>query len=143
MTPFSLILNLFDCSFSQILKSDWVLFFSHAEPGYRKFDEVHPPRGYVSVGAGTHILEHGGDFHSINVRFFYIFRPLWVPFYAQLDLIDPSFCRKNQFVSHLVPEIIWAKIGLIFNKHLLFDHFETFCTNFPWFSILLTSFYSF
>ncbi len=43
--PFSLILDLFDPSFSQNLISDSVQFCSHAEPTYRKFSEVppHPP----------------------------------------------------------------------------------------------------
>ncbi len=42
----------------------------------------------------------------------------------------PLSAEKNSLsLSHLIPEIIWAKIGLIFHKNLSFDHFETFCTN--------------
>ncbi len=42
--PFSLILDLFDPSFLQNLRFDWVQFFlSRAEPDYQKFGEVPPP----------------------------------------------------------------------------------------------------
>ncbi len=38
--PFSLILNLLDPSFSQNLRSGWILFFGRAELRYWKFDDV-------------------------------------------------------------------------------------------------------
>ncbi len=47
--PFSLILDVFDPSFSQNLRSDWVQhFFSYAEPGYQTFGEV-PPWAIVAL----------------------------------------------------------------------------------------------
>ncbi len=44
-----MILDLFDPSFSQNLRSDWVHFFLCAEPGYRKVGEVSPPPGGMGV----------------------------------------------------------------------------------------------
>ncbi len=45
-------------------------------------------------------------------------------------------------LSHLVPEIIWPKVGQICQQNLSFDRFQAFCTNlFPWFLILLTPFF--
>ncbi len=38
-----MILNPFETLFSQNLRSNWVHFFSHAEPGYRKYDELTTP----------------------------------------------------------------------------------------------------
>ncbi len=44
-TPFSLILDHFDPSFLQNVRSDWVQFLWNAEPSYQKYGEVPPPRG--------------------------------------------------------------------------------------------------
>ncbi len=51
-------------------------------------------------------------------------------------------------LSHLIPEIIWPKVGLFFHKSLSFDTFEAICTTFlldfrscwPLFSLLLDIF---
>ncbi len=43
--PFFIDLRSFDPSFLQNLTSDWIPFFSHAEPGYQIFGEVPPPHG--------------------------------------------------------------------------------------------------
>ncbi len=71
-----------------------------------------------------------GNFCSIDPRFWHFPIPLglflcptrsyWLPLSAE---------KISLSLSHLFPEIIWAKIGLIFHKNLSFDHFETFCTN--------------
>ncbi len=46
-------------------------------------------------------------------------------------LLTPAFCRKNLFVSITFNfRDNSPKVGLIFHKHLSFDHFEAFCTNF-------------
>ncbi len=58
-----------------------------------------------------------------------IFLSHWVPFYVQLDLIDPLFLLCLS-LSHLFPEIIWPKVGIFFHKYLSFDTFEAICTNF-------------
>ncbi len=42
-----------------------------------------------------------------------------------------KFCRKNNLsLSHLIPDIIWPKVGLILCENLSFDHFKAFCINF-------------
>ncbi len=38
--------------------------------------------------------------------------------------------RISLSLSHLVPEIIWHKVGLFFHKNLSFDTFDGICTNF-------------
>ncbi len=63
---------------------------------------------------------------------FYIFPSLWVPFLSPTRSYWPPLSAEKISLSlaHLVPEIIWHKVGLIFHKILSFDHFEAFCTNF-------------
>ncbi len=77
---------------------------------------------------------------------FDIFWSYWVPFLCQSrSYWPPLSAEKTLSLSHLVPEIIWAKIGPIFHKNLSFDHFETFSILYqfsPWFSILLTPFFT-
>ncbi len=54
--------------------------------------------------------------------------------------LSPSFCRKISWsLSYLVPEILGPKLGLIFKKNVLFNHFLSILYQFsPWFSIQLT-----
>ncbi len=51
--------------------------------------------------------------------------------YAQLHIIDLLFLQKKIILSlsHLVPEIIWPKVGL-FSKNLSFNTFGAICNNF-------------
>ncbi len=62
-------------------------------------------------------------------------------------LIPPV--KDHLFLSHLVPEILGNKVGLIFHQNILFNRFKAFCINFPltfdpidaifhWFYIFLT-----
>ncbi len=82
-------------------------------------------------GGALPYLNMVGNFCSIDPRFLHFLIPLCPFFMSNLILLIPSFCRKISLsISHLVPEIIWAKIGLIFHKHLSIDHFEAFDTNF-------------
>ncbi len=64
----------------------------------------------------------GGHFHtwrwwgSID-PLFDIFRSHGVPFIRNSNVLTLSFCRKIYLsLSHLVPEIIWPKVGLFFHK---------------------------
>ncbi len=47
-------------------------------------------------------------------------------------LIDTLFLQKKigLSLSHLVPEILGPKVGLVFHKNVLFNRFKTFCINF-------------
>ncbi len=87
-------------------------------------------------------VEPGGGRHSntwtwwrtfaLLTPVFDVFRSHWVRLLCPSRSYWPLLsAEKISFsLSHLVPEIIWAKVGLIFNKNLSFDHFETFYTNF-------------
>ncbi len=59
-------------------------------------------------GGGTTILEDGGGTSALLTPVFAIFRSHWMPFYVQLDRIDPLFLQKKigLSLSHLVPDII-------------------------------------
>ncbi len=51
---------------------------------------------------------------------------------SQLNRVDPLYLYKkiSLSLSHLVPEIIWPKVGFIFHQNQSFNHLEAFCTNF-------------
>ncbi len=68
-----------------------------------------------------------GNFRSIDPHF--LLFP--IPFLCPTRSYGPPLSAEkiSLSLSHLVPEIIWAKICLIFHKNLSLDHFETFCTN--------------
>ncbi len=128
---FSLILDLFDPSyFSQNLRSDWVHFFRVLSPLQNILWSTPPPPSPLG-GWHSHTWIWGVT-SALLTPVFDICRSHWVPFYAELNLIDPLFLLKKIgfSLSHLFPEIIWPKVGLIFNKNLSFDHFEAFCVNF-------------
>ncbi len=72
-----------------------------------------------------------GNLRSIDPRFWHFPIPLGPLLCPTRSYWPPLSTEKISLsLSHSVPEIIWAKIGLIFHKNLSFDHFETFCTNF-------------
>ncbi len=73
----------------------------------------------LNLGGGTPILEDGGELPLYWPPFFLTFSdPIGSLFYVQLDLIDPLFQQKKigWSLSHLVPEIIWPKVGLFFTN---------------------------
>ncbi len=105
---------------------------------------VKPGKG----GGGTPILEHGGNFRSIDPHFWHFPIPLGL-FLCPTRSYWPPLSAENigLSLSHLVPEIIWPKVGLIFYKNLSFDHFEAICINFlldfrscwhPFFTVLIS-----
>ncbi len=63
---------------------------------------------------------------------FAISRCQWVPFLCPTRSYWPPLLAEEigLSLSHLEPEIISPKVGLIVHKNLSFDHFEAFCTNF-------------
>ncbi len=80
-------------------------------------------------GGGTPILEHGEELPLYWPPFLTFSDPIGSFFMPNSILLTPSFCRKIGLCqSHLVPEIIWPKVGLIIHKNLFY--FEVFCTNF-------------
>ncbi len=96
--------------------------------------------GKICPGGGgegwTTILEHGREVLLYCLPFLTFSDPIGSVFYAQLDLIDPPPVTAEKIglsLSHLVPEIIWPKVGLNFHKNLSFDHFEAFV---PIFSLI-------
>ncbi len=60
-----------------------------------------------------------GNFHVIN-PLYYIFQSHWVPTRSYWTPLPANEISLS--LSHLVPEIIWSKVGLI-HKNLLFDQF--------------------
>ncbi len=60
------------------------------------------------------------------------FQSNWVPIlYPNTIQLTPSFCRKiGLSLSHLVPEILGPKFGLIFHQNVSVNRFEAFCINF-------------
>ncbi len=72
----------------------------------------------------TPILVHGRD---------PCFQIDWVPIlYLNTIGLATSFCKKICLsLSHLVPEILGPKVGLIFHHYVLFNRFEAFCINIP------------
>ncbi len=53
-------------------------------------------------------------------------------FYTSTQSDRPSISveKIDLSLSHLVPEILRPKIGLIFHQNVLFNRFEAFCINF-------------
>ncbi len=99
-------------------------------------------------GMRTPILEDGGEFPLYWPPFLTFSDPIGSFFMPDSILLTLSFCRKICCLSHLVPEIIWHKVGLFFHKNLSVDTFEAICTTFlldfwscwPPFSLLLDIF---
>ncbi len=99
---------------------------------------------------GTSILGHGREvpwwWHPFW-RFIIRLGPYFIP---QHDPIDLLFLQKGISVSlsHLVPEILGRKFGLLFHQNVLFNQFKAFCINFllhvqsnwPPFSLILNLF---
>ncbi len=76
-------------------------------------------------GGGTiPYWNRGGNFRSIDPWFWHVPIPLG-PFVCPTRSYWPPLSAEKigLSLSHLVPEIIWPKVGLIFHKNLLFDHF--------------------
>ncbi len=80
---------------------------------------------------GTPILRHGREvsrwwppFWGFTIRL----GPYFIP---QHNPIDPLFLQKISLsLSHLLPEILGPKIGLIFHQNVLFNRFKVFYINF-------------
>ncbi len=74
-----------------------------------------------------------------------VMTPFWGHYFiSQHNPIDPLFLQKKirLSISHLVPEILGPKVGLIFHQNVLFNRFKAFCINFPLiFFIKLTLFF--
>ncbi len=62
-----------------------------------------------------------------------IFNPIGSLFYTSTQSDCPLFLQKKIgfSLSHLVPEILGPKVGLIFHQNVLFNRFKAFCINFP------------
>ncbi len=100
--PFSLILNLFDPSFSQYLRSDSIgsNFFVCVEPAYRKFDGISPPPLYaLSKCMSKHILHDTRVFIVLSIYQYWLylvyfvlicFIPDWLPFRSKYDINNES-----------------------------------------------------
>ncbi len=81
-------------------------------------------------GALTY-LNMVGNFHSIDPCFWYFSIPSGPFLWTTRSYWPPLSAEKiGLSLSHLVPEIIWPKVGLIFHTYLTVDHFKAFCTNF-------------
>ncbi len=99
--PFSLILNFFDPSFSQKLRSNWVQIFIACWTQLQNIwwsIQLNCPfylnyKNPTQEGA-LQYLNTVGNF-ALLTPVFDIFRSHWVPFYVQLDLIDPFFLQKK------------------------------------------------
>ncbi len=65
---------------------------------------------------------------ALLTHVFDIFRSHWVPFLCPTRSYWPHFSAEKigLSLSHLVPEVIWPKVGLKFHTNLSFDHFEAF-----------------
>ncbi len=64
---------------------------------------------------------------------FDIFQSHWVPFVCTTRYYWPSLSAEKNCLSlsHLVPELIWPKVGVFyFYPNLSFDTFNAICTNF-------------
>ncbi len=93
----------------------------------------------------TPIIEDGGEHSLYWPPFFDIFLSHWVSFLCPTrSCWPPLFAEKISFSpSHIVPEIIWPKVGLMFHQNLSFNYFKSLYTNFLLiFSILLTPFFT-
>ncbi len=76
-----------------------------------------------------------GIFNMIGSLCYTLTQSNWSPFSAE---------KISLSLSHLVPEILWPKVGLIFHQNVLVNRFDAFCINFqsnwPPFSLLLDLF---
>ncbi len=54
-------------------------------------------------------------------------------FYTSTQSDGPPLSAEQNglSLSHLVPEILGPKVGLIFHQNVLFNRFKAFCINFP------------
>ncbi len=89
-----------------------------------------------------------GRFCSDDPRFG-DFNPIGCLFYTSTQSDWPRFCRKKGLsLSHLIPEILGLKVGLIFHKNVFFKRFLSilylfsfnFRSNWPLFSLILKLF---
>ncbi len=120
---------------SFFIPATWIVF--HTGGGWRKVSKSTWNTIQVAMmkklmsregGGRTPILEDGGELPLYWPPVFDIFQSHWVPFLCPTR----SFCRKKicLSLSHLVPEIIWPKVGLFCHKNLSFDTLEAICTTF-------------
>ncbi len=76
-----------------------------------------------------------GNDPRLFIYLFIFFQSDWVPIlYLNTIQLIPSFCRKNRFVlnlSHLVPDILGPKVGLIFTKMYYLTDLKHFVSIFP------------
>ncbi len=81
--------------------------------------------GYSHTWHGREVQQWWPPFLRFSIRL----GPYCMPHH---DLIDPFSCRKKigLSVSHLVPEILGPKVGLIVHQNVLFNRFKAFCINF-------------
>ncbi len=89
-------------------------------------------------GGALPYLNMVGNVYSIDPRFWHILnllglllcptRSYWPPLSAKIIGLS---------LSHLVPEIIWSKVGILFHKNQSFGHFQAFVLIFSLISILL------
>ncbi len=92
------------------------------------WEVIHPCIPWV----GTPILGHGWEVPWGWPLFWGFLIRLGPYFIPQHNLIDPLFLQeKSVCLSHLVPEILGPKFGLIFHPNELFYIFKAFCINFP------------
>ncbi len=92
-------------------------------------------RSTIPGGRGRGTLQYlkvVGNFPVIDACFWHFPIQLGAHFMAQLNPINPLFLQKKNglSISHLVPKIIWLKVGLMFNQNLSFGSFWSFCTKF-------------
>ncbi len=73
-----------------------------------------PPQG----GGALPNLKMVENFHSIDPCFFTFFRSHWVPFLCPTRSYWPPLSAEKigLSLSHLVPDIIWPKVGLFFTN---------------------------
>ncbi len=75
------------------------------------------------VGGGTHILGHGREVPQWWPPFF---DPIRSIFYTSTQSDWPPLSAEKKIglsLSHLVPEILGPKFGLIFHQNVLFNRF--------------------
>ncbi len=97
--------------------------------------------GMWGRGGGTPILEGGRELPRDWPLLFCIFRSHRVPFYDQLNLIDPFFCRFFFNLSiTFSSEIILPKVGQMFYQNLIWPFWSIWHHCSLWFLILLTPF---
>ncbi len=86
------------------------------------------PRG----GGDTPIFGHGREVPQWWPQFLGFSIRLGPYFISQHNLIDPLFLQKKigLSLSHLVPEILGPKVGLIFHQNVFFTRFKHFVSIF-------------